>query len=543
MMDFEDAAQRLAKDQKKLRGRGRTIGGGNGGIVMNQKAKRQMEIQRKQQEYQESYIKSCDRGLHVKSLGPSGSALLLQPTSIYGDGDKIALPPSVLETLTSSATGGDSMMGGGNPWTFRIGILNPEYKFPASPLVRALRPPAGDEDESNSHMEIDHGSDDDDESDADNKAAYKDELHHKYLAYTHCTVVEFTQDDGYVGIPQPIASALISQANNCSSSLSKEEGEENNKTIPISRSVDPAAKAVSTASSGKDGDAKKETNSDTRMQQDSIDVISADQTPGHLAWGAFDLPDIQLEITLLKLPKGKGCTIVPTQEAIQSNFYALKDIKLVLEQSLIRTRATLSVGDIITTWHRGIKYDLNVTKVTPSQYKSVTCINTDIEVDIGEAEIPEGRDANKDKFHTNTKDTSGDTSDGGYKLGSSSAPANTNPTDKSSEPNVAQSAPTEVDITSLPPEPSADRTEGICNVQIRFSGGNGKRRFDVSQTKVEDLFIYASLLQQQAGTELASNFQLVTRFPRRVFTKDQSSSTLEEVGIQPGQELFMLETI
>ena len=53
---------------------------------------------------------------------------------------------------------------------------------------------------------------------------------------------------------------------------------------------------------------------------------------------------MQLEISLLKLPKGTGCTLVPSKEAIQSGFYDLKDVKLVLEQSLIRTSSAQSPG-------------------------------------------------------------------------------------------------------------------------------------------------------------------------------------------------------
>ena len=272
----------------------------------------------------------------------------------------------------------------GNPWTFRIGILNPNYTFPASPLVQSLQPPP--DDESTSHMDIDDSDDDDDDDDendsTNNKAAYLDELSYKYLAYVHCTVVEFTQEEGHVGIPQPIASALLKQANSSSSTTESDEKKEA-PIVPSTRTVDPAAQALKTSS--EDGD--DDNNNENTMQDDNND---GDQTPGHLAWGAFDIPDVKLEVTKVKLPKGRGCTLVPTKEAIQNNFYGLKDVKLVLEQSLIRSRATLSVGDIVATWHRGVKFDLNVTKVIPSLYNSVTCINTDIEVDIGEVESDEG---------------------------------------------------------------------------------------------------------------------------------------------------------
>merc|ERR1712107_54782 len=58
-------------------------------------------------------------------------------------------------------------------------------------------------------------------------------------------------------------------------------------------------------------------------------------------------------------------------------------MKAVLEQSLIRTRATLSLHDKVYCWHRGKKFELNVTSLKPSTYNAVSCINTDIEVDFG----------------------------------------------------------------------------------------------------------------------------------------------------------------
>ena len=103
-MDFEGAAARLAKDQSKIRAR-------RGQISVSAKAKREAEFRRKQQErlqaerqrkqrqlqYQKQYVARCDRAIQAKSLrggegGNGGPQLSLRPTSIHGDGDKIALP-------------------------------------------------------------------------------------------------------------------------------------------------------------------------------------------------------------------------------------------------------------------------------------------------------------------------------------------------------------------------------------------------------------------------------------------------------------------
>ncbi|KAL3943657.1 MAG: hypothetical protein SGBAC_002277 [Bacillariaceae sp.] len=537
-MDFESSVKRLAKDQSKMRGKLRSGAGGRP-LVVSEKAKRQAEYQRKQaekkrlerdrikkqEEYQKKYMRQCERALKTRSLmsssaGPGTAPLVLSPTSIYGEGDKIALPPSVLETLTQSAMSGSlDQSSVGSPWTFRIGILNPDYQFPSSILVKTLKPPKEDD-----NFMADSDEDDDEDDDVDEMEAFQDELSHKYLAYTHCTVVEFTQDEGHVGIPQMAAKALLGRNNTDveAALAARAAAAAAIAPIPVKRTVDPAAAAAA--------------NDEMAAPTEDLSISPADQTPGHLAWGAFDIPDLPLEITLLQLPKGKGCTLVPTQEAVQNNFFGLKDVKLVLEQSLIRTRATLSKGDMVCTWHRGVRFDLKVTKVIPSTYNAVTCINTDIEVDIGEAEAPVTNtqpSANVDSAEKSASKTAsapaGGFTSGGQTLGGSSS--STIPME-----TTAAAFPMEVDLL---PEPPADVKQGVCTVHIQHSQGTGKRRFLVAEATMKDLFAFADhLLGAAQGT-----YRLVTRFPRKVWTLDGTSSghSLADAGIVAGQERFMVE--
>lgn len=357
---------------------------------------------------------------------------------------------------------------------------------------------------------------------------YLEELDHKYLAYTHCTVVEFTQEEGHVGIPRHIAKALLDPK--------PRDGAEIGKTT----TVDPAASA------GTDDDS---------MQVDD----GTEQTPGHLAWGAFEIPDVQLEITMVQLPKGTGCTLVPTEEAIRNNFYGLKDVKLVLEQSLIRTRATLSTGDKVGTWHRGTKYLLTVTKVIPSSFQAVTCINTDIEVEIGETnETPSDTQPESNTAETPSTPPKTANNGSGFRLGTSQ-PIAPSPSSSSSQVKRMDSSPISPERASpvaLLAEPSIAQKEGICMVQIRYSGGHGKRRFAVETAQVKDLFAFAaSLVNRNERT-----FRLVTRFPRQelsLLNTDSSinsssinfqnqlraEQTLMQAGIQQGQEMFMIEDL
>lgn len=431
----------------------------------------------------------------VKQLSRVGSILSLQPTSIHGEGDKISLPPSVLEYLTNS--GADTSTG--SPWIFRIAIPKRDYTFPASPILANLQVP----DDTSDAFDGEDDDDNDDDDETKPKEAYLEELRHRYHSYTHASVVEFTQDEEHIGLPQSIAKALL------------RPNQTKPGTISVTRSVDPAAKHQQ-----EEGD----------MQVGEEDD---EKTPGHLAWGAFDIPAEQVQVSLVKIPKGTHCKLIPTREALENGFYNLKDIKLVLEQSLIRTRATLSVGDIVHTWHRGVKYDLTVVTVSPATYHSISCINTDIEVDFGSLE-EERKPTQGDAMTTATSPAAKPLqapASTGYTLGSASTtPSMTKPVATSPLPAV-----------SLREEPPETQKLDVCTVQIRSNdGGQGRRRFDIQQAKLEDLFAFASTIVK----DNSAPFQLVTRFPRRVFRLENSTptATLKTAGLSAGQELLLVET-
>ena len=554
-MDFEAASQRLARDQQKLRGR-KTM-------VVSAKAKREADYKKKQQEQKrherlqqqkqrdfiQQFMTACDRSLGVKSLAPAVATsaaatttggLQLSATSIHGEGDKIALPPSVLERLTQSMAADDSTSSS-SPWLFRIGILNPEYQFPASVLLKTLKP-ANDDDDDDDTMQ-DDSIEDNSTTSSSSKAAYLDELGHKYISYTHGTVVEFTQDEGHVGLPAPMAAALLNPKRRLAEHASYE--------IPVTRTLDPSkATSTDTPKPSKDDD---EEENDVAMdgtdgKQEGEDDEDMTKTPGHVAYGEFDIPDMPVEITMLRLPKGKGCTLTPTHEAIRNGFYNLQDVKLVLEQSLIRTRATLSVGDTVQTWHRGVSYDLLVSKVIPPTYHAITCINTDIEVELGEVkDFPEDKESFSAKTSTTTTATTtttapestGLTLSGGRVLSAPSPLAS--PTTPVTETTKLQAL-----TADLIPEPPMDQKEGICTVQLRAEGiAPARRRFDVQVATLQDLFDFARSFLQSNKSDTAATFRLVTRFPRNVFElNDENKKTvLTEAGIQSGQHLMMVEGI
>lgn len=481
-MDFERAAARLVRDQRKHRDQQRQRKADLSGraLVKNEEVEaeqrkveerlsRKREEQR-QRKYVEEYMRKCDASLGVQHLtNKEGVELRLKATSIYGEGDKIALPPSVLEFLSTDSLTQES----GNPWIFRLGIPNPDYQFPQSKLLEQMKPKEEEEQ-------------DDDGDETLETTAYLDELDHRYLAWTHATVVEFTQDEGFLGLPSAVAAVLTDSARGV--------------PIPVTRTVDPSMDVDD-----------KPTNHDDENDE---------KTPGHLAWGMFDIPDIPIEISLVQLPKGQACSFVPTSQAIKNGFYKLNNVKLVLEQSLIRTRAVLSVGDVVSTWHRGVQYDLQVKHVKPHHCRAILCINTDLNIDFVETQDP--TPSISQPLPTLN----------GHTLAGSPAPTTIVP------PNL-NNTPLPLPQIGLPPEPELG-APNVCTIQIRnpFHNSKTQRRFDITTATMAHLFTLANSL-----LERPDSFQLATRMPRRVFVFDTNHSiTLQQAGMQAGgQELLWME--
>ncbi len=540
-MDFELAADRLEEDHSKLRNKRRTKGlkVSNREKQEAERRKRQLELkkerlvlERKKQQTGQLLMEQCQ----LSSSSSSFQATFDSCTSIHGPGDKIALPPSILEELSTKdlLNNNDSS----SPLYFRIGICNPNYNFPASPSLKAYM----EESIQTSTATVDHDEEDVEDDEAINRmkhSIYLEELSYQYYTYTHATVVEFTQEEGCIGLPKSIASALLDPSRLSCHRKSSSMDHPSPIQIPHSRTIDPAAS----------NDAKQNNDNDD-------DTMKTEGTPGHVAYGAFDVPtNMPVQITLLsKLPKGKQCILKPTKQAIDNGFYQLKDIKLVLEQSLIRTRATLSIGDEISTWHRGKQYNLSVTSLQPDTYAVVSCINTDLEVEFSSS----SENTNTDK-HTqnisnndNQKNLSNTTGNQGYRL----KDYNTNDTENGRDNNTLMNPsstlkePKDNDDASttttqeqrmmleLPEEPALTQLQDVCTIQLRSFDGTStqKRRFDLNVHTIQQVFDYASnhcaLSQDQ--------FRLVTRFPRQVF--HPSNQTLGQCQFGK-QELLLIERI
>jgi Ubiquitin fusion-degradation protein len=484
--------------------------------------------QKKKREYVLHGYEKVEQGLGVvRHLGSGGdSAVTLCATSIHGLGDKITLPPSILSTLSER----DLMTASqerGQPLFFRLGIKRPNYNFPQGKKMMDLMEEYGKslEDQelisSREDEELDHedGMSVEDSTDDHWLEAYLEELSLEYISYTYATVIEFSQDEGYIGLPFSVANSLLQ---------SKGEG-----LVESHLTLDPALGSCSqshdaTHDSENDIDHKEMVKDNSIVEtRDSDGVTLEDKTPGHPAYGLFPVPVPSIEITLLThLPLGEKCTLQPKLEAVQNGFYNLKNVKLALEQSLSRTRGLLNVGDMMHCWFRGKKFDLVVQQVSPSHFGAISCVNCDIEVDIAPPPSPpmqdtSGSDGDDPELHR--------TVSGGYKL---------MPDEKDDTTSHSNASLLDRHIT-LPPEPSKDQDESIFIIQVRGIGKAARRRFDASCT-MRNVFDFA-ISAQLTGSE-AIPFKLVTRFPRRVFHigSPDEETLLADLGLAK-QEMFIVE--
>ena len=90
---------------------------------------------------------------------------------------------------------------------------------------------------------------------------------------------------------------------------------------------------------------------------------------------------------------------------------------------------------------------------------------------------------------------------------------------------------------ALSEEPAAGE-QGSTTCMIQLPDGTRRTRRVLPHTPLQTLFTFVDSCG--AGGLPLGSYQLVTRFPRRVFDGN-TRSTIVEAGVQPGQEVFMVQ--
>jgi hypothetical protein len=284
-----------------------------------------------------------------------------------------------------------------------------------------------------------------------------------------------------------------------------------------------------------------------------------------------------ITVKYIKLPK---ITYVKLQPKMNT-FFKVEPVKLVLEENL-RFHATLTVGDVVTVWYRGVSHPLRVVEMKPEDRG--TLVDTDVEVDLENSEEQQtkaqvqtsaGTNAQTQQASTITSTASAvsgkrlgradeSNKEGGvatdslyHKLPSSSSSSSSSPSTAtigtiagaasvpSSSSSSSSLAPprAQPEELSLPVEPEAGSANVIAVKVKTPTGSTLSRRFYTTES-LTHLFRYVSA---QTGLRPAE-LQLSTRFPPRVFSiaglgPQSAETSFVDAGITAPQELFLAAQI
>lgn len=228
----------------------------------------------------------------------------------------------------------------------------------------------------------------------------------------------------------------------------------------------------------------------------------------HADGSISDLHSVSIVYT--RLPKITNAKFAPVMTTSSESIFQVGPIKLVLEENL-RSHSTLSVGDHVSVWHRGRRYELRVMELQPESSGSL--FNADVEVEFVSAEHAQAFDQLPPpkiaKDNTNATFGNSVTTIKGPSSSSSNANNGGSTTNsmgnstgyrlnsgRSSGTNLTVLAPTsrnqiQSDTYDLSPEPDATVSDNeVVHMRVRLpTGAPLTRRFMKSQRLV-DLFYF-----------------------------------------------------
>eukprot|EP00903_Cladosiphon_okamuranus_P008453 g8122.t1 len=284
-------------------------------------------------------------------------------------------------------------------------------------------------------------------------------------------------------------------------------------------------------------------------------------------------------VRYVRLAKATFARVVPETVGLSQ----VSELRAMLESNM-RNHATLTVGDRLSVWRRGKEFSMKVVELRPEP--QVTVLDTDMEIEL---DLPEkAREQLEEKgaqdraktlrAHMGGAASSASSSPGqslsptrvgasaagggggdGRVLGGSGTAATTtsgvSPMDDSeddddsdldSDEERSKSAKNAFDpikhrlakFEALPQEPPRDE-EGVFTCQLRSPQGRFTRRFRFT----DPLGVLLDFAESQGG--VPGQYQLVVPFPRRVLSRDDTSSrtTLLEAGLTAKQESVILERL
>lgn len=280
-----------------------------------------------------------------------------------------------------------------------------------------------------------------------------------------------------------------------------------------------------------------------------------------------------LSVKYVVMPKASYAKLRPLNNA----FSSVKPVKAMLEENL-RFHSTLSVGDLLTVWYRGVPHNLRVCEMKPKDYASLVDTDVTIDLDVSEEYMQKKYKGDKDSkvvpkvvapasagtaIDIGARLVENDTATGsgvvlGSRSSSSSSSSSSGGRGSSGEGiDVDQQHQQEGDggdeadskYMSLPTEPDNDESSSLT-VRLKLSTGASITHRMRTSDEIGYLFEIAARQVEGGGDGggvaklRRSSITLTTRFPARTLTgTTDRSKTFADLGLAGGgQETFFVTT-
>ncbi|OQR86220.1 hypothetical protein THRCLA_10560 [Thraustotheca clavata] len=221
------------------------------------------------------------------------------------------------------------------------------------------------------------------------------------------------------------------------------------------------------------------------------------------------LENVQIAVRFVRLSKGQFVQLQPLGEGFGDRQL---DFKALLERTL-KMHTTLTQGDILLVRHGGMTFDIGVRQMRPEP--QVNILNVDLEVDVLPSEVVE------------SKMLAAKAAEEAQRRAEAQAQR---------EQQLMLERKQEAQAR-LPDEPSNEQAR--IKIVLRLPHGNpASRNFSTAgplQHVLDSVVSSTGLLEH--------SFQLVANYPRRVFTWDQASLSLAEIGLNGRQEALFIEMV
>lgn len=240
-------------------------------------------------------------------------------------------------------------------------------------------------------------------------------------------------------------------------------------------------------------------------------------------------------------------------QPLHNSFSQVKLVKDMLEENL-RFHSTLSVGDLLTVWYRGVPHSLRVCEAKPEEFGSL--VDTDVTIDLDVSQEYLDGEKNKEVKAGLSPQMLAPASAGtapliGEKILDSAGRASTTGSGQvlgrsGAAETCAEQTSMKIDgnegvseeqgkYATLPEEPEQDDTTALT-ARLRLSSGGA---ITCRLRNTEEIGYLLHLAARELSVS-SMNVTLSTRFPAMTITAGDATKTFADLGIEGKQETFFV---